>query len=80
MVEVPGDMERGEQIVLTYYNVKVPALDRRAGILWTTRLTVTDSIVGSNYMANAVIEIEPTGLSTVSVSPSSVEDGIRYKT
>ena len=74
-IEVTGDMERGEQIVLTYYNVKVPELLASREPV-DEQLTVTDDIVGSDYMANAVIEIEPTGLSTVSIStsPSSVED------
>ena len=73
-ITVRGGMSRREQIVLTFYSVKVPELtvDRDSV---DAQFTVEDSIVGSNYTANAVIEIEPTDLSTVSVSPSSVEDG-----
>ena len=72
-------MGRKDQIILTYYNVKVPDLidvqvnaDRDPV---DYQLIVTDNIIGSDYGTSAVIKVEPTDLSTVSVSPPSVEDG-----
>ena len=74
-------MEKNAQVVVTYFNVKVPPLS--ANELTADRdpvdnqFTVTDSIIGptTKYDAKAVIMVRPQQLSTVSASPPSVEDG-----
>ncbi len=68
-----GTMKTGDKLVLTFHNVKVPAVAEET----EAQLTVTDSIDadGSEYMADATITINPPTPSMVDVMPDDVDSG-----
>ena len=73
MISVTGDMAARDRIVVTYHNVKVPALADRTAM--DADIMVTDALSsnGAAYDGTAQIMVNPLPLNAVAVTPTTVK-------
>jgi hypothetical protein len=71
MISVTGDMAARDRIIVTYHNVKVPALADRTAM--DADIMVTDALSSTAYDGMAQIRVNPLPLNTVAVTPAKVK-------